>query len=105
MTTKTLTTTSRRARSPIRDDDANDLTDREAAEEAVRRWGPSGRARLRAGAPHKAIARPGRLARYRYQVGNGKLGPACTILGQGNSWREAFGDARPRGATGRIQPW
>lgn len=39
---------------------------------------------------------PGRLARYRYEVGNGGLRRTCTIVGQGDSWAEAFEDARPR---------
>lgn len=68
----------------------------QAEQEAVRRWGPSGRVRLRAEGAFKGRKQAGRLARYRYEVGNGGLGPACTILGQGHSWSEAFEDARPR---------
>lgn len=81
------------------------MTKEEAAKEAMRRWGPTGHVRLRGPAMHKDSKRPGRLARYRYQVGNGRLGPQCTVLGQGNSWSEAFEDARPREAAGRIHPW
>jgi hypothetical protein len=76
------------------------MTQQDAEHEAQRRWGPSGRARLRAPSLYKGRGGPGRLARYRYVVGNGKLGVNCSILGQGNSWVEAFEDARPR-VTGR----
>jgi hypothetical protein len=79
------------------------MTQDEAAREALKRWGPSGRVRFRAPSPGRGRGRGGRLARYRYLVGNGQLGAACTILGQGNSWREAFEDARPRMSTGRIE--
>jgi hypothetical protein len=78
------------------------MTQDEAAKEAVRRWGPSGRVRFRPPSTGRGRDRGGRLARYRYMVGNGLLGAACSILGQGNSWLEAFDDARPRMATGRI---
>ena len=75
---------------------SSDLTLDEALAEARRRWGPAGRVLLRAAALYKGRSGPGRLARYRYLVGDGKLGPGCTMLGQGNSWREAFDDVRPR---------
>jgi hypothetical protein len=79
------------------------MTQDDAAKEAVKRWGRSGTVRFRPPAPGRGRDRAGRLARYRYLVGNGHLGSSCTILGQGNSWREAFEDARPRLATGRIE--
>ena len=81
------------------------MTQQEATVEAQRRWGTSGAARLRGPALYKGRSGPGRLARYRFLVGNGRLGPSCTILGQGNSWLEAFEDARPRASTGRLQAY
>jgi hypothetical protein len=78
------------------------MTKDEALREALKRWGPGGLVRYRAPSPGRGRDRTGRLARYRYFVGNGRLGAACTILGQGNSWREAFDDAHPRLSTGRI---
>ncbi len=70
------------------------MTHIEATKEAVRRWGPSGWARFRPGPQSKTNARPGRLARYRYAVGSGPLNDATTVEGQGDTWREAFADAR-----------
>jgi hypothetical protein len=72
------------------------MTERQAMMEAKRRWGESGVVRLHPPAVDRGRGRPGRLARYRYVVGNGRLGRSCTIVGQGNSWGEAFDDARPR---------
>lgn len=74
----------------------SDLTEQQALLEARRRWGDTGAVRLRAPPTYKAGRAPGRLARYPYVVGNGRLGPSCTVLGQGNSWAEAFEDAKPR---------
>lgn len=73
------------------------MTGREALNEAKRLWGDDGTIRLRPPTPHKGRMGPGRLARYRYEVGNGRLGSNCTIMGQGHSWSEAFADARSRG--------
>ena len=68
----------------------DDMTHEQAKAEAVRRWGPSGRALLRHSFNGKRTT-PGRLAPYRYSVG--KQG---TIYGQGHTWREAFADAAAR---------
>jgi len=38
----------------------------------------------------------GRLARYACKVGNGARSGMRAVEGQGNTWREAFEDARPR---------
>ncbi len=73
-----------------------DMTDKQALAEAIRRWGPGGairRNRADSGAPGRVLR--GRLARYRCVVGNGNLGKNCSIEGQGDTWREAFDDARP----------
>ncbi|MBL8952121.1 MAG: hypothetical protein JNK82_15165 [Myxococcaceae bacterium] len=69
------------------------MNQREALEEAKRRWGATGAIQLRAPSTNGGT---GRLARYRYIVGNGRLGAACSLMGQGNSWVEAFEDVRPR---------
>ncbi|MBK7864908.1 MAG: hypothetical protein IPJ65_41190 [Archangiaceae bacterium] len=66
-----------------------DLTDQEALLESKRRWGDSGAVRQRAPSPSPR-GPPGRLARYRYTVGDGRLGAACREIGYGNTWREAF---------------
>ena len=71
-----------------------DMTEQQALAEAVRRWGATGTIKFRpsrAGGGHR-----GRLARYCCTVGNGVSGSFYSIEGQGNSWREAFDDARPR---------
>ncbi len=67
------------------------MTESEARVEARRRWGPSGAIRLRPDAKNSGT---GRLARYRCMVGNGGLGKACSIEGQGDTWLLAFADAR-----------
>jgi hypothetical protein len=72
------------------------MTEQQAMVEAKRRWGDTGVVRQRAPSLYKGRGGPGRLARYRYMVGDGQLGARCTIMGQGNSWSEAFDDARPR---------
>jgi len=71
-----------------------DMTQKEAQAEALRRWGPSGRITFR---PTRAdrLCR-GRLARYCCIVGNGVNGSFYSVEGQGNTWREAFADARAR---------
>jgi len=71
-----------------------DMTEQQALAEAVRRWGASGTIKFRP--PRAAGAHRGRLARYCCTVGNGLSGSFYSIEGQGNSWREAFDDARPR---------
>lgn len=71
-----------------------DMTRKEAMAEAIRRWGPTGTIRFRPAPWSKGNRRQGRLARYCYTVGNGDLGKLCSIEGQGNTWREAFADAR-----------
>jgi hypothetical protein len=75
-----------------------EMTAQEALLEAKGRWGESGSVRLREPS-HRGSAQPGRLARYRFEVGNGDLGAECTIFGQGHSWAEAFEDAQPRAFT------
>lgn len=73
-----------------------DMTNEQALAEARRRWGQSGTIReLQAGVSARPGAR-GRLARYRFTVGNGNLGTRCTVQGQGDSWRAAFEDAGSR---------
>jgi hypothetical protein len=69
------------------------MTREEAEAEAVRRWGAGGTVTFRPGAPGKAR---GRLARYRCVVRSGGRGFSPTIEGQGDTWQEAFADARPR---------
>ena len=71
-----------------------DMTEQQALAEAVRRWGATGTIKFR---PSRvAGGHRGRLARYCCTVGNGVSGSFYSIEGQGNSWREAFDDARPR---------
>ncbi len=72
-----------------------DLTKEEALAEARTRWGASGAVRARPGGVARGGSGRGRLARYRYTVGNGGLGRACSIEGQGDTWRSALADARP----------
>ena len=76
------------------DEEMKDMTQTEALAEAIRRWGPSGTIKFRP--PLPARKQRGRLARYCCIVGNGIAGSFYSIEGQGNSWREAFDDARPR---------
>ena len=71
-----------------------DMSDEEALAEAVRRWGESGAIRARADTASTARNGRGRLARYRCTVGNGHLGKACSVQGQGDTWRDAFADVR-----------
>jgi hypothetical protein len=71
-----------------------DMTQSEAQAEAIKRWGPGGRIRF---LPcRRSRPRRGRLARYACVVGNGIALSLDSIEGQGNTWREAFDDARPR---------
>jgi hypothetical protein len=73
-----------------------EMTQEQAQAEALKRWGPSGAVRLLPASITKSKSGRGRLARYRFIVGNGKLGKACSVQGQGDTWEEAFADARPR---------
>jgi hypothetical protein len=75
------------------------MTEKEAAAEATRRWGASGTIRLRSDTNGLGNAKRGRLAPYRCIVGDGRLGQHRTIEGQGDTWQEAFLDARPLGVT------
>ena len=70
------------------------MTRSEAQAEAIRRWGPGGTIRFLAG--HASKVERGRLARYSCIVGNGLAGTLDSVEGQGNTWREAFDDARQR---------
>lgn len=76
-----------------------DMTEEQALAEAIRRWGARGAIRLRTHSSASGRVRRGRLARYRCVVGNGGLGKDCSIEGQGDTWREAFLDARPVSAS------
>jgi hypothetical protein len=69
-----------------------DMTEEEAQAEATRRWGTSGTAKHRP--LHPSRGNRGRLARYCYTVSNGLASVSARVEGQGNSWREAFADAR-----------
>ena len=71
-----------------------DMTQAQARAEAVRRWGARGSIEFRPSRVPRA--QRGRLARYACKVGDGALGCGGSIEGQGDTWREAFDDARPR---------
>lgn len=73
-----------------------DMTDKQALEEARRRWGADAAVHARPPAVHDRGGVRGHLARYRYEVGNCGLGKRCTIRGMGNTWREAFADAEAK---------
>ena len=70
------------------------MTKAQALIEARRRWGDGGAVHMRPAPVNGGSSRRGRLARYRFVVGNGSLGKRCSIQGQGDSWRAAFEDAR-----------
>jgi hypothetical protein len=70
-----------------------DMTQEQALAEARRRWGATGHVRELGS---KLGDRSGRLARYRFTVGNHAPGPLCTVQGQGDTWRKAFDDAAER---------
>jgi hypothetical protein len=70
-----------------------DMTAEEAKVEAGRRWGPGGAIHQLEPTVSSRNGHPGRLRRYRFTVGNNRLGPACSVKGQGDTWREAFEDA------------
>jgi len=70
----------------------NDMTQKQAQAEAVRRWGPGGSVKFHP--PHPLKTR-GRLARYTCVVSSGmEFFPSTE--GQGDTWHAAFADARPR---------
>jgi len=69
-----------------------DMTQKQAKAEAFRRWGVSGTITFRPPAKNHR----GRLARYRCVVSNGANGSFRSVEGQGDTWLEAFADARPR---------
>jgi len=71
-----------------------DMTQKQAWAEAVRRWGPTATIEFRP--PRTSGNRRGRLARYCCTVSNGDRGSFESVEGQGNTWVEAFADARPR---------
>ena len=80
-----------------------DMTKEQALAEAKMRWGAGGAIRLRTHPSTSGRVQRGRLARYRCVVGNGGLGKDCSIEGQGNTWWEAFLDARPVTASAPIE--
>jgi hypothetical protein len=71
-----------------------DMTPQQAQAEAVRRWGATATIKFR---PSNAgrIQR-GRLARYCCTVTSCEVRSPYSVEGQGNTWREAFADARTR---------
>jgi hypothetical protein len=71
---------------------SSDMTEQEAQAEVRRRWGAAGTAKHRP--LHASREGRGRLARYCYTVSNGAASVSARVEGQGNSWREAFADAR-----------
>jgi hypothetical protein len=71
-----------------------DMTQGQAQAEAIRRWGPQGTIEFHA--PRADRGQRGRLARYPCKVGNGISGAYRSVEGQGETWVEAFADARPR---------
>jgi hypothetical protein len=85
--------TPRAVHSPAKDP-MKDMTQTQALAEALRRWGASGTIEFRP--PRVARPHRGRLARYTCKVGNGAGGSIRSVEGQGDSWREAFDDARLR---------
>src|SRR3954464_4214998 len=68
------------------------MTHKEAQAEAIRRWGEGGTATFRPGAKGKH----GRRTRYKCVVSSGEGGDFPAREGQGDTWQEAFPDARPR---------
>lgn len=72
----------------------NDMTQEQARAEAFRRWGAAGSIEFHP--PRRPRTLRGRLARYACKVGNGAGQGMRSEEGQGDTWREAFADARPR---------
>jgi hypothetical protein len=71
-----------------------DMTLEQAQAEALRRWGAGGTVTLRRS--RSATGSPGRFARFRCTVSNGLARSIQAVEGQGDTWAEAFADARPR---------
>jgi hypothetical protein len=69
------------------------MTQTQAQAEAIRRWGPRGTVEFRPSRNQRE--QRGRLARYCCLVSNGAPGYR-SIEGQGETWVEAFADARSR---------
>ena len=70
-----------------------DMTQAQAQAEAIRLWGPGGTVEFRPSRSHGQAR--GRLARYACLVSNGAPGYR-SIEGQGETWADAFADARSR---------
>ena len=70
------------------------MNEKQAQAEAFRRWGPGGTIEFRP--PRVPGMARGRLARYACKVGNGGGGGVRSVEGQGDTWLEAFEDARQR---------
>jgi len=70
----------------------NDMTQKQAQAEAVRRWGAGGTVEFH---PPNPLKTRGRLARYTCVVSSG-IAFSPSTQGQGDTWRAAFADARPR---------
>ena len=68
-----------------------DMTQKAALAEAFRLWGTCGTIQFRPSRRNRT--QRGRLARYCCVVSNGHGGPLYPVVGQGNTWREAFADA------------
>jgi len=71
-----------------------DMTEKQAQAEAFRRWGATGTIKFRSSSANR-IQR-GRLARYCCTVSSCQVRSLYSVEGQGNTWREAFADARAR---------
>ncbi len=72
----------------------NDMTPEQAKAEALRRWGAT--ATVEFHPPRRPGGSRGRLGRYACKVSNGGGRGTVSVEGQGNTWSEAFADARPR---------
>ena len=70
-----------------------DMTQAQAQAEAIRRWGSCGTVEFRP--PRARGGARGRLARYSCLVSDGAPG-SRSIEGQGETWADAFADARSR---------
>ncbi len=70
-----------------------EMTQAQAQAEAIRRWGPGGTVEFRPSRSHREVR--GKLARYPCLVSDGTAGHR-SIEGQGETWTDAFADARSR---------
>jgi hypothetical protein len=70
------------------------MTWQQAQDEAIRRWGATGTIRFRPLSSGRT--RRGRLARYCCTVSSCQVRSLYSVEGQGDTWREAFADARAR---------